>query len=295
MTKIQNPIGVFDSGYGGLSILKALRAQLPEQEFLYLGDHVHAPYGPREKDDIINLTLRNMEWLFDQKCQLVILACSSASSYLRSIQRDWLHKNYPDRRILGVVVPTIEKVTGVRWDFTDGTVHNTDKGTAGVFATETTVKSQVYALEIHKRTPNIQVFQQACPRLAAMIEDGATEQQIEQAVSDYVSRLSAQMGGGFPDYVILGCTHYALISQMFRRLLPTTTNLVDQPACVASSLHDYLGRHPHFRSPAVNAHPCLFTSGDAERVNKNARAFMQTSGNFQPAHMESCLSLKPVA
>jgi glutamate racemase len=280
MNVTPNPIGVFDSGYGGLSILKALRAQLPEQDFLYLGDHANAPYGARIKEDLFDLSTRNVAWLFRQNCHLVILACNTASALLRSLQRTWQQPRFPKRRVLGVVVPTIEKITGVTWDHPTPVIVD-NKITVGIFATEATVKSDVYPLEIHKSAPHIDVVQQVCPSLTALIEEGSAPYDIERAVIKYVLQLMLQMNNQAPDYIILGCTHYALVEDMFRRALPEHVEIINQAECVARSLADYLKRHPEFRRNSRPAHSAFFTTGDAVAVNQKGARFLPAHEKFQ--------------
>lgn len=280
MNVTPNPIGVFDSGYGGLSILKALRAQLPQQDFLYLGDHANAPYGSRIKEDLFDLTTRNVAWLFSQDCHLVLLACNTASALLRSLQRTWQQPRFPKRRVLGVVVPTIEKITGVTWDHPTPVITQ-GKMTVGIFGTEATVKSEVYPLEIHKRAPNIHVVQQACPSLTTLIEQGSDPHDIERAVKNYVAQLMGQMNNQAPAYIILGCTHYALVEDMFRRALPEHVEIINQAECVARSLADYLKRHPEFCGQNPQGSAQLFTTGDAATVNKNGVSFLAGGQIFQ--------------
>jgi glutamate racemase len=239
----KNPIGVFDSGYGGLSILKSFHARLPTQPFIYLGDHDNAPYGPRPKQGLFDLTTRNIGWLFRQNCKLVILACNTASSILRSIQHEWLPRFYPEHRVLGVVVPTIEMVTGVAWDF-PATVESAPLVTVGVFATE------------------------------------ATKEDLNKAVKEYVEKLRAQLGGGWPDYILLGCTHYALIDDIFRAALNPAVSLINQPDCITSSLENYLTRHPYYRGKAAGTETLLFTTGEENKVNKNGHNFLFNNAKF---------------
>jgi glutamate racemase len=281
----EQPIGVFDSGYGGLSILKAFTARLPTQNFLYLGDHRNAPYGHQSQAELYRLTTTNIDWLFKQNCKLVILACNTASSILRTIQHEWLPRFYPDHRVLGVVVPTIERVTGMAWDFPAAAQAIAPSASIGIFATEATVTSQVYPLEIHKRAPHIHVVQQACPSLVPMIEANAPQADIAKVVQHYVAELRAQLNGALPDYVILGCTHYALIEDFFRAALTPFVQLIDQPDYVASRLEDYLKRHAYFRSETSHPAALLFTTGDEKTVNKNGRAFLSGSAQFKTVKM----------
>lgn len=270
-------IGVFDSGYGGLSILKALTSRLPAESFTYLGDHKNAPYGSRSLDDVYNLTISSVRWLFEKDCKLVILACNTASCILRRIQHEWLPAHYPSNRVLGVVVPTIETVTGVTWDgVRKASTPSPAAKTVTVFATEATVSSNAYLWEIEKRAPHLHVVQQACPDLVQLIESGAPKQEIEAAVQKYVDALKAQLNGNMPDHVLLGCTHYALISDIFRAVL-TNTHIVSQTDCVAASLADYLKRHPEYVNNNLTTRLTLFTTGDQTKVNQNGDALFKGS------------------
>lgn len=276
----KNPIGVFDSGYGGLSILKALQQHLPTQPFIYLGDHQNAPYGSRSKDELYDLTTRNIDWLFHQGCELVILACNTASSVLRRIQHEALPSHHPGKRVLGIVIPTIEKITGVAWNLPALSENLVSKSTIGVFATAATVQSQVYPLEIHKRAPHIRVVQQACPSLTSLIENGAPTKVIMHDVRMYVEELHAQMNGSLPDYILLGCTHYALIKDLFRAALGENVKLINQAECVVTSFENYLERHPIYRSNVTPLSPHLFTTGNADLVNKNGHYFLFNNARF---------------
>ena len=246
-------IGVFDSGHGGLTVLRALIARLPEHGFLYLGDHGHAPYGEREDGEIYDLTRTNVTRMFDLGCRLVLLACNTAAAVaLRRLQQDWLPGAYPNRRVLGVFVPMVEAVTDVPWQREapppgaprDGAV-------VGVFATRRTVASGAYPREIARRAPEIRVVQQACPGLVDRIEAGAAPADLEAAVAGHVTGLLAQLDGAVPDSVILGCTHFPLVAGAFVETLPAGVQMHSQPELVADSLAAYLLRHPGFEPPAT--------------------------------------------
>lgn len=272
-------IGVFDSGHGGLTVLRALQARLPDQGFVYLGDHAHAPYGNRPAGEVLDLTRRAAEMLFAEGCRLVVIACNTAAAIaLRRLQQEWLPRAHPDRRLLGVLVPMVEAITGVPW-MADPSAPRpaSPPHTVAVFATRGTVRSQAYPREIHKRAPEITVVPQACPRLAAAIESGLPQDALRGLVRTSVRGLRRKLGD-WPDVAVLGCTHYPLVAHHFRAALPPSVRLLDQPALVAESLAHYLERHPHFAGTA--APPRLLTTGNAEQVSAVATRFTGTPQRF---------------
>ncbi len=276
-------IGVFDSGHGGLTVLRALRARLPDQGFLYFGDHAHAPYGNRPPADILRLTRQAADGLFQRGCRLVIIACNTAAAVaLRPLQQEWLPHAHPDKRLLGVLVPMVEAITGVPWITTD-TAAARPAGparTVAVFATRGTVRSDAYPREVHKRAPEVTVVQQACPRLASAIEAGATPDDLSRLVRGSVRGLRRKLGG-WPDYAVLGCTHYPLVAHHFRAHLPPAVTLLDQPVTVAESLAHYLARRPEFTSRSMAA-PRLLTSGRPDTVSDLASRFIGLEQRFEP-------------
>ncbi len=257
-------IGVFDSGHGGLTILRALVDRLPERRFLYLGDHSHAPYGNRTPDEIHALTIENVSRLFAHGCKLVLLACNTAAAVaLRRLQQDWQPATFPDHRVLGVLVPTVEAVTNVPWHIKEpppGAPR--DAATVAIFATPPTVNSGTYPHEIGTRAPAIRVVQQACPDLVAAIEMAAPEAEVRKMVAGYVAQMRAQIDGGVPDSAILGCTHYPLVAGAFTEALPQGVRILGQPEIVADSFAVYLDRHPEFAPPAPITPNVFLTTGD---------------------------------
>jgi len=278
-------IGVFDSGHGGLTILRALVDRLPERRFVYLGDHAHAPYGDRTAEDIYALTVENVGRLFARGCDLVLLACNTAAAVaLRRLQQEWQPDTFPDRRVLGVLVPTVEAVTQVPWHVKappPGAPR--DAATVAIFATRPTVASGAYPREIGFRAPAIRVVQQACPRLVAAIEAAAPEAEVRAMVADDVAHLRAQLDGGMPDSAILGCTHYPLVAWAFAEALAPGVRVLGQPAIVAASFADYLGRHPEFAPPAPDAAHDFLTTGDAARASALGSRFFGREIAFGPA------------
>jgi len=232
-----NPIGIFDSGFGGLTVLREITRVLPEYDFLYFGDNARAPYGSRSFEIVYAYALEAVEWLFGQGCPLVILACNTASAKaLRTIQEKDLPRIAPERRVLGVIRPVTEWV---------GTLSRS--GHIGVLATAGTVASRSYEIEILKYFPGFTVSQEACPIWAPLIENN----EFDNPAADYfirkhVDRLIA--ADPLIDVVVLGCTHYPLIQEKIVACLPTGVRLVAQGEIVARRLVDYLERHPEISS-----------------------------------------------
>lgn len=272
-------IGVFDSGHGGLTVLKALRMRLPHETFLYLGDHANAPYGNRSEDEILCMTMAASETLFHLGCRLVIIACNtSAAIALRPMQQKWLPAFYPENRLLGVLVPMVEAITGVSWmDMTADRPVRPSR-TVAVFATQATVRTQAYPYEINKRAPEITVIQQACPLLASAIECGKDDAELSDLVQASVRKLCYKIRE-VPDFVVLGCTHYPLVAHHFRRELPSQVTILDQPSTVAKSLAHYLERRPQFSTIGGGSYSRFFTTGDPAVVSKLACRF---SGEVLP-------------
>ncbi|MCJ2097148.1 glutamate racemase [Methylobacterium sp. J-072] len=269
-------IGVFDSGSGGLTVARALDDAFPARNFIYLGDHANAPYGDRSVDEIYRLTIFGLERLFQENCSLVVVACNTAAARgLRRLQREWLPVAHPTRRVLGVIVPVVEEVTGVPWTADQKPLPRSVEApntTVAVFATKHTVESRAFAGEIYKRAPHIEVWQEACPRLVPLIESDAPDNVIESAVGRYVISLKDRMSGRSPDVCILGCTHYPLIEPIFRKFLPFKTRILSQPSVTARSLADYLKRHPEFPVSTIGTRRFL-TTGKPELASRIASRF----------------------
>lgn len=285
-------IGVFDSGDGGLTVLKALIGRLPEQNFLYLGDQANAPYGGREPEEIYDLTLASVDFLFSQGCRLVLLACNTASAVaLRRLQQTWLDDRDaelgdPGRRVLGVLVPMVEAIAGVPWNTESQAAAKQTPGADGsvaIFATRRTVETGAFALEIGLRAPGIEVSQQACPDLVARIEAAAPLSELDAMVQGYVAALMDGMAGQIPDKAVLGCTHYPLVAKSFKAALPDSVELLDQPALVAESLADYLLRHPEFNRYPSSDGPWrrFLTTGPADHASSKASLFFGRQVRFE--------------
>lgn len=269
-------IGVFDSGSGGLTILEALHRRLPEQDFLYLGDHLNAPYGHRPNDKIVEMTREAVSTLFDAGCSLVVLACNTAAAVaLRTLQQKWLPHAYPGRRILGVLVPMVEAMTGVPWSQEHPSQGRAREKTILLFATQKTVKSGAYVEEVRKRAPAIRLVQKACPGLVDAIEGGAGPKPLAGLIEGYVEE-ALHEAGGLPDAALLGCTHFPLVRSYFEAAMPETIEILSQPEVVAASLEDYLKRHGEFRKKG-SGRIRLMTTGRPEDVN--------LSDSYLPAHL----------
>lgn len=227
------PIGVFDSGYGGLSVLKEIIAKLPGYDYLYLGDNARAPYGNRSFDTVYEYTLQCVKWFFDQGCSLVILACNTASAKaLRSIQQIDLPGLGAEKRVLGVIRPTTELIGSL-----------TETGSVGILATNGTVASNSYPVEIAKFYPGVKVYQEACPMWVPLIENN----EYETPGADYFIRKNLQNifnTGKQIDVLLMACTHYPLMKDRIREHVPVQVKLLSQGEIVAESLDDYLMRHP---------------------------------------------------
>lgn len=242
-------IGVFDSGFGGLTVHRALIEVLPERDFVYFGDNRNAPYGAKPPIDVLNLTCTGLERLFGEGCNLAVLACNTASVVaLRWIQQQWLparrREDGVPRNVIGIVVPTIEAATGLGWDEDSAVAEKSKRsGTIAVFATPRTVETGCYPVEIRKRRPDIAVVQQACPDLAGAIELGLPRGHIRALVERYVGELRQTAA---PDCVILGCTHYPLVADLFAAALPCGMPIIHQPQATARALKFYLDRHPEY-------------------------------------------------
>lgn len=264
-------IGVFDSGYGGLTVLKAIREKLPQYDYIYYGDNLRAPYGTRSFEEVYEFTLMAVQKLFSKGCPMVILACNTASAKaLRTIQQRYLPVHEPGKRVLGVIRPSAEIL---------GELSETNH--IGLLATEGTVKSDSYKIELEKFSPDTQLFQLACPRWVPLIEAGevdtvAGRAQIEMDVQQLLT-MSPQI-----DTILLACTHYPIIAPIIQQYLPTTIQLVSQGEIVANSLENYLERHPEIEeSLEKNGTISYFTSGSSEQFDLQAEKIMHMQTNAQ--------------
>ncbi len=270
-------IGVFDSGLGGLTVLKALHERFPGHAFLYLGDHANVPYGNRSSDEIVEFTRAAVDTLFRRGCRLVLLGCNTATAVAaRRLQQVWLPgSGWTGHNVLGIVAPTVEAATQTPWAVaTPQYPQKYNSDLIAVFGTTRTITSGVYREEIRKRCPRVEVVQQICAHLAGAIEDEAPESILDRLVKDGVDDLLAQTGGNPPHRAILGCTHFPLVEHLFRRHLPPFTRILSQPEVVADSLEDYLARRPHYTDRDAGTPPLqVLTTGDAGEISTRARVF----------------------
>ena len=266
---INGPIGVFDSGYGGLTILREMRCRLPDYDYLYLGDNARAPYGPRSFDVVYKFTLEAVRYLFAQGCPLVILACNTASAKaLRTIQQNDLPQIDPTRRVLGVIRPTVEHLGEMSRD-----------GHIGVFATAGTVRSQSYDLEVAKLFPDFTVDSQACPMWVPLVENHEADGEgADYFVNKYVGELFTKRGD--IDTVLLACTHFPILYDKIRRAVPEGVNVVCQGEVVAESLANYLRRHAEMESRLDRGGTCRYlTTENPESFSSLARIFLDEPVN----------------
>ncbi len=259
-------IGVFDSGYGGLTVLKEIVHQLPQYNYVYLGDNARAPYGTRSFETVYQYTWEAVQWFFAQGCPLVILACNTASAKaLRTIQQNDLPKLADKhQRVLGVIRPTTEVV---------GTF--TDTGHVGILGTNGTVQSNSYPIEIEKFFPNVKVFQQACPMWVPLIENNEHHSKgADFFVKEYIHQLLHQSPK--IDTILLACTHYPLLLQKIKEYSPADTKIVSQGEIVAKGLENYLQRHPEMDALCKKESKLNFyTTDDTETFNKQATIFFE--------------------
>lgn len=288
-------IGVFDSGLGGLTVLRALVQRFPTVSFTYLGDHANVPYGNRPSAEIVDLTRVAVEALFERGARLVVLGCNTATAVAaRQLQQSWLPSTTWKAKgfnVLGIVAPTVEAATQTPWSVTTPQYPQKNlTDTVAVFGTTRTVMSGVYQDEIRKRTPKVTVVQQICSELAGAIENEATEAELDRLVGESVAGVMAQTNGRPPHRAILGCTHFPLVEHVFQRHLPTSTRILSQPDIVADSLEDYLQRHPRFVEGNTGTLELLTTAADAVAISKRARVFWPEAPVFQRAIQTSASS-----
>ena len=268
-------VGVFDSGLGGLTVHQAIANRMPDLPLVYLGDNAHTPYGVRTPDDIFDLTCKGVERLWAEGCDLVILACNTASAAaLKRMQESWLPQ---DKRVLGVFVPLIEALTERHWGDNSPPREVAVKHVA-LFATPATVASRAFQRELAFRAIGVDVEAQPCGGVVDAIEDG-DEMLAEALVRSHVEALKRRMP--HPEAAILGCTHYPLMEKAFREALGPGVAVYSQAGLVAESLEDYLRRRPEFRGSGTR--PRFLTTGDPERVTSKATQFLRHPIRFEAA------------
>ncbi len=255
-------IGVFDSGFGGLTILRAFLDTLPEYDYVYLGDSARTPYGNKSLKVVYEYTRQAVEYLFQQGAQLIILACNTASAKaLRRIQQEWLPEHYPDRRVLGVVIPLAEAAVDI-----------TRYGRIGVVGTRATIESQVFDQELHKLNPNLMIWGRACPLLVPLVEeDWIGKPETNMILKKYLRPLKTKK----VDTLILGCTHYPFLKKDITRIMGKNCHVLDAPGIVAEKLADYLKRHPEIDQRLARKRlKTFFTSDDPERFQAFGEKFL---------------------
>ena len=268
------PIGVFDSGYGGLTILEKIRAELPAYDYIYLGDNARTPYGTRSFDVVYKYTLECVTRMFEMGCQLVVLACNTASAKaLRTIQQHDLPNMDPRRRVLGVIRPTVEAV---------GAMTRTNH--IGLLATTGTVQSDSYPLEIHKTNSDILVTSEACPMWVPLIENN---EYLSAGADYFVWKNVKNLMDADPliDTIMLGCTHYPLLEDKIKSYLPEGIRVVSQGEIVAQSLFDYLTRHPEMDALCTKNATCRYlTTESVEKFSSSASIFLNEE--VQAEHLD---------
>ena len=260
---MQQPIGVFDSGYGGLTVLKEIKAKLPQYDYIYMGDNARSPYGTRSFETVYEYTLQCVKWFFNQGCPLVILACNTASAKaLRSIQQNDLAKIDDSKRVLGVIRPTTEII---------GTFTKT--GNVGILATNGTVISNSYPIEIEKFYPEIKVFQEACPMWVPLVENN----EYNSTGADYfiqknINSLLQQSAN--IDTILLACTHYPLLLDKIKKAVPPHVTVLSQGEIVANSLNEYLEKHPEMEERcSKDGQIAFYTTDSPEDFDNHAAVF----------------------
>ena len=270
------PIGVFDSGYGGLTILNKIREALPEYDYVYLGDNARTPYGTRSFEIVYEFTLQAVNKLFEMGCHLVILACNTASAKaLRTIQMNDLPNIDPDRRVLGVIRPTAECIGSM-----------TQTRHVGILATAGTIKSESYPLEVHKLFEDIKVSGEACPMWVPLVENNeANGEGADFFIRKYIDNLLAK--DRQIDTLVLGCTHYPILLPKIQKFIPQGVKVVAQGEYVATSLKDYLHRHPEMDMKCTREGKCRFYTTEAEdKFIESASMFLNENITVQRITLE---------
>jgi glutamate racemase len=269
-----SPIGIFDSGYGGLTVMREIVHKLPGHDFIYLGDNARSPYGPRSFDTVYRYTLQSVKWFFDQGCPLVVLACNTASAKaLRTIQQNDLPKIDKQKRVLGVIRPTTEIIGNY-----------SESKHVGILATSGTVASNSYVIEIEKFFPDVKVFQQACPMWVALVEnDEYNSHGADYFIKKCINKLLDQ--SPTIDTILLACTHYPLLHDKIREYTPADIKILSQGEIVADSLVDYLKRHREIENKiSKHGEKQFFTTDSTEDFDRHAANFYGATINS--AHVD---------
>lgn len=257
-------IGVFDSGYGGLTVFKEIEKLLPDYDYIYLGDNARAPYGDRSQALIYNYSKQALDYLFGQGCDLVIFACNTASAMaLRKLQQEYLGQNHPGKNVLGVIRPMAEAVNDLP-----------KKNIVAIMGTTSTIESNAYVHEFANLDKNIKVVQQACPLLVPLIE-ASRENRPETKI--IVTEYSRPLKKYNPDVVVLGCTHYAWLFDTIKNNFPANTIVLESGKIVAQKLKEYLDRHPEYASSSGQKQRIFLTTSSAEKFDLSAEKFLGRS------------------
>lgn len=272
---LSRPIGIFDSGFGGLTVFKAIKDKLSDYDYVYLGDNARAPYGDRSMQTVYEYTLEAVEYLFSIGCPMIILACNTASAKaLRNIQMKDLPAMDAEKRVLGIIRPSAEVIG-----------EYTKTGSIGIVGTRGTVSSNSYVIEIHKQTPDVQVYQQACPMWVSLVENN--EHQSEHA-DFFIKKDLDELLAKSPDIdtILLGCTHYPLLIDKIRKYVPAHISIVPQGDIVANSFADYLNRHPEIEEKITKGGTTQFyTTDDTENFDNHASIFFGGVVRSQHIHL----------
>ena len=258
----QGSIGIFDSGFGGLAILKEIQKKLPPYRYIYLGDTARAPYGSRSQESVYEFTRQAVDFLFEKGCEIIVIACNTASAEaLRRIQRSYLPQHYPHRRVLGVLIPAAETA-----------VLKTRNHRIGVLATEGTVRSGAFARELHKLDRTVKIFQQAAPLLVPLVEEGEHKSKAAQLIlKNYLRPLLTNR----IDTLILGCTHYGHLEPAVRKIVGKHAQVISEGKVIGRKLKEYLMRHPEIESVLASKRPSIFYSTDLTgRFKRLGRSFL---------------------
>jgi len=266
------PLGFFDSGFGGLTVYRKARENLPDHDMLYLGDTARTPYGNRSFEAILRFTTEGVEHLFAQGCPLVVIACNTASAKaLRTIQQKLLPAKYPDRRVLGIIRPSAEALATMAAEATGQQA----PPNVALWATDGTVRSESYALELEKLAPRLRLTQVACPMLVPLVENGELSGPGLAYFLQKYWRETVDKAGGVPDALLLACTHYPLLIPAIKAMVPTTTRLLVQADIVAPALLDYLARHPEMAARLTRqGHERFLTTDRTDGFAKLASLFL---------------------
>lgn len=259
----KSPVGIFDSGYGGLTVMKDIVKKLPAYDYIYLGDNARAPYGNRSFESVYRYTLQCVNWFFSKGCPLVILACNTASAKaLRTIQQKDLERIGPGKKVLGVIRPTTEIIGKF-----------SESKHIGILATAGTVASSSYVIEIEKFSPEVKVFQQACPMWVPLVENN---EHLGRGADYFVKKDIEQLLDQSPriDTILLACTHYPLLHDKIREYTPADIKILSQGTIVADSFKDYLKRHPEIESHiSKDGKRTFFTTDSTDDFDRHARLF----------------------